>query len=100
MLAVYHQMEKHFSFLMRGTQVGDFYTNFIVTGLKEDINTKLKIAHSPKLDKSAFFEMEMRSKPRGMFFRHIYPLVMSLAGCLSQLYIGCKRIKLNYMVIL
>jgi hypothetical protein len=67
LLATYHQMEKHHPFLMRGKQVVNVCANFVVTGLKDDNNTKLKMSHSPMSDHSALFEMEMR-----IFLRHIY----------------------------
>jgi hypothetical protein len=55
-------MEKHHPFFMRGKQVAKVCANFVVTGLKEDYDTKLKMSHSPMSDHSALFEMEMRSK--------------------------------------
>jgi hypothetical protein len=60
---------------MRGKQVANVCANFVVTGLKEDNNTNLKMSHSPLSDHSALFEMKMRSKIRGILYRHIYPLV-------------------------
>ncbi len=56
--------------------------NFIIIGLKEDNNTKLKMGHSPKSSCSSLFEMEMRSKLQGVFLRHIYPLVQYEFGWL------------------
>jgi hypothetical protein len=45
-----------------GKQVANVCANFVVTDLKENNNTKLKMSHSPMSDHSALFEMEMRSK--------------------------------------
>jgi len=59
---IYCEMEKHRSFLMRGKQVANVCANFVVTGLKEDNNTKLKMGHSPRSNSSALLETEMRSK--------------------------------------
>jgi hypothetical protein len=77
-------MEKHRPFLMRGKQVANVCANFVVTGLKEDNNTKPKMGHSPKSSRSALFEMVMRSKLRGVFLRHIYPLVQNEFGWLFE----------------
>jgi hypothetical protein len=52
---------------MQGKEVANVCANFVVTGFKEDSNTKLKMTHSPKDDKSAILEMEMRSKLRCIF---------------------------------
>jgi hypothetical protein len=84
MVAIYYQMENHRPFLMRGKQVANVCANFVVTGLKEDNNTKLKMGHSPKSSRPALFEMEMRSKLRSVFLRHIYPLVQNEFGWLFE----------------
>jgi hypothetical protein len=75
LLVIYCQMEIHRQFLMRGKEVANVCANFIVTGYKEDLNTKLKMTHSPKDDKSAISDMEMRGKLRSIFKKHIYPIV-------------------------
>ena len=75
LLLIYNQMELHRCFLMRGKDVANVCSNFVVTGLKQDLNTKLKMAHSPKNHNSALLEMEMRSKLRGIFRNHVYPIV-------------------------
>ena len=66
---------------MRGKDVANVCSNFVVTGLKQDLNTKLKMSHSPKNHKSALLEMEMRSKFRGIF-RKLYPTVCNEFGWL------------------
>ena len=58
-------MERHRPFLMRGKQAAIVCANFVVTGLKEDQNTKLKMSHSPKNPGTPLVEMEMRSKHMG-----------------------------------
>ena len=55
---------------------------FVVTGLKQDLNTKLKMLHSPKNHKSASLEMEMRSELRAIFMKHVYPIVQNEFGWL------------------
>ncbi len=67
LIDIYKQMELHRSFLMRGKDVAKVCANFVVTGLKQDLITKLKMSHSSKNCKSAPLEMEMRSKLRGIF---------------------------------
>ncbi len=42
------------------------------------------MGHSPKSSCSALFEMEMRSKFRSVFLRHIYPLVKNEFGWLFE----------------
>ncbi len=56
----------------------------MVTGLKQDLNTKMKMLHSPKNHKSASLEMEMRSKLRGIFMKHVYPIVQNECGWLFE----------------
>jgi hypothetical protein len=67
---------------MRGKDVANVCSNFVVTGLKQDLNTKLKMAHSPKNHNSALLEMKMRSKLRGIFRNHVYPIVRNEFGWL------------------
>ncbi len=55
-----------------------------MTGLKEDRNTKLKMSHAPKNECSAFLELEMKSKLRGLFMKHIYPTIKSEFGWLFE----------------
>jgi len=69
---------------MRGKDVANVCLNFVVTGLKQDLNTKLKMSHSPKNHKSALLEMEMRSKLRGIFMKHVYPIVRNEFGWLFE----------------
>ncbi len=77
-------MELHCSFLMRGKDVANVCANFVVTGLKQVLNTKLKMSHLPKNQKSAHLEMEMRSKLRGIFMNHVYPVVKQEFGWLFE----------------
>ena len=85
LIDIYKQMELHWrSFLMRGKDVANVCANFVVTGLKQDLNTKLKMSHSPKNCKSAPLEMEMRSKLRGIFMKHVYPVVKLEFGWLFE----------------
>ena len=63
---LYNQMELHRYFLMRGNNVANVCSNVVVTGLKQDLSTKLKMSHTPKNLKSAFLEMKMQSKLRGI----------------------------------
>ncbi len=46
-------MEKHCPFSMQGKEVANVCANFVVTGFKEDDNTKMKVTHLSKGDKSA-----------------------------------------------
>lgn len=62
LLKIYNQMALHRCFLMRGKDVANVCSNFVVTGLKQDLNNKLKMTHSLNNHKSALMEMEMRSK--------------------------------------
>ena len=68
-------MEKHRPFLQRGVDVANVCANFVVTGIKQDNNTKLKMTHSPKSEENAFEEMKMRKRLRGLFINRIFPLV-------------------------
>ena len=78
LIKIYNQMKLHRCFLMRGKDVANLCANFVVTGLKQDLNTKLKMLHSPKNHKSASLEMEMRSKLRGIFMKHVHPVVQNI----------------------
>ncbi len=62
LLSIYNQMESHCPFFVRGKQVANVCANFVVSGLKEDQNTKLKMSHAPKNERTALMEKEMRSK--------------------------------------
>ena len=62
--------------------VANVCVNFVVTGLKEDQNTKLKMSHSPKNTGTALVETEMRSKLWAMFLKHIYPVATHEFGWL------------------
>ncbi len=73
-------MELHHPFLVRGKDVANVYAKFVVTGLKQDQNTKLKMSDSPKSVKSAKLEMEMWNKLRTFFMKHIYPIVRNKFG--------------------
>ena len=84
LLAIYLQMEKHWQFLMREKQVANVCANFVVAGLREDNKTKLKMSHSPKLENSAFLEMEMWSKLWVVFWWYIYRIVRYEFGWLFQ----------------
>ena len=84
LIKIYNQMEFHRCFLMRGKDVANLCANFVVTGLKQDLNTKLKMSHSPKNHKPASLEMEMRSKLRGIFMKHVYPIVQNEFGWLFE----------------
>jgi hypothetical protein len=59
LMLCFNQMELHRPFLQRGKEVANVCANFVVTGLKEDQNTKLKMTHSPKKQSSANLDMEM-----------------------------------------
>ncbi len=61
-------MEKHCPFLKCGV-AANVCANFVITGIKLDINTKLKMTHSPKSPKNAYPEMQ------SIIQYHIYPLV-------------------------
>jgi hypothetical protein len=84
LLAIYCQMEIHQQFLMQGKEVANVCANFVVTGCKEDLNTKLKMIHSPKDDKSALSDMKMRSKSRSIFKKHICLIVKYEFGWLFE----------------
>ncbi len=70
---------------MQGKEVANVCANSVVTGYKEDLNTKLKMTHSSKNDKSALSDMEMRSKLRSIFKEHIYPIIKYEFGWLFEL---------------
>jgi len=78
LIKISNQMELHRCFLMRGKDVANLCANSVVTGLKQDLNTKLKMSHSPKNHKSASLEMEMQSKLRGIFMKHVYHVVQNV----------------------
>jgi len=84
LLLVYNQMELYRPYLLRGKEVTNVCANFVVTGLKEDLNTKLKMTHTSKCDRSAHLDMEMRAKLRGIFLKHIYPIVVQEFGWLFE----------------
>ena len=77
-------MEKYRPFLLRDVDVANVCANFVVTGVKQDNNTKLKMPHSPKSVQQAYPELKMREKLRGMFRNHIYPLVKQEFGWLFE----------------
>jgi hypothetical protein len=84
LLLVYNQMELHQPYLLRGKEVTNVCANFVVTGLKEDLNTKLKMTHTANCERFAHLEMEMRTKLRGIFINHIYPIVVQEFGWLFE----------------
>ena len=84
LLSIYNQMESHRLFLVRGKQVANVCANFVVSGLKEDQNTKLKMSHAPKSERTALMEMEMRSKLQALFMRNIYPTIKCEFGWLFE----------------
>jgi hypothetical protein len=86
LLKIYHQMEIHRWFLMQeGKEVANVCANFVVTGCRKDLNTKLNMVHSAKDDKSAISDMQMRSKLRSIFInKHTYPIVKHEFGWLYQ----------------
>jgi hypothetical protein len=61
-----------------------FFAKFVVSELKQDQNTKLKMSHSHKSVESVKLEMEMRSKLRTYFMKHIYPIVRNEFGWLYE----------------
>ena len=48
---IYRQMEMYRPFLLLGVDVANVSANFVVTGLKQDNNTKLKMPNLPKSEK-------------------------------------------------
>ena len=56
----------------------------MVTGLKEDLNTKLKMTHTAKSERSAHLDMEMREKLQGIFIKRIFPIVVQEFGWLFE----------------
>jgi len=56
----------------------------VVTGLKEDLNTKLKMTHTAKSERSAHLDMEMREKLQGIFIKRIFPIVVQEFGWLFE----------------
>jgi hypothetical protein len=97
LINIYKQMELHHPFLMRGKDVANVCAKFMVTGLKQDQNTKLKMSHSSKSVKSAKLDMEMQSKLRTFFMKHIYPIVRNKFGWLYEP-INCWLEKSNVML--
>ncbi len=84
LINIYKQMELHSPFLMRGKDVANVCAKFVVTGLKQDQNTKLKMSHSPNSVKSAKLKMKIWSKLRTFFMKHIYPIVWNKFGWLYE----------------
>ncbi len=84
LLSIYNQMESPCSFLVKGKQVANVCANFVVSGLKEDHNTKLKMSHAPKSERTALMEMEMRCKLQALFMCNIYLTIKCEFGWLFE----------------
>ncbi len=85
LINIYKQMELQRPFFMRGKNVANVCAKFVVTGLKQDQNTKLKMSHSLNSVKSASLEMEMRSKLRTFFMKPLTQLfATNLGGFTNQ----------------
>lgn len=80
----YAEMEKYREFLQRGVEVANVCGNFVVTGFKADLNTKLYMTHNPKSDEVAFPEMQVRLRLKRLFIRWIYPIVRREFGWLFE----------------
>jgi hypothetical protein len=97
LLLIYKQMESHRPFLVRGKQVANVCANFVVTGLKEDQNTKIKMSHAPKSELSALIEVNTRSKLQALFLQHIYPTIKCEFGWLFEPvnhWLACSKVEL------
>jgi hypothetical protein len=81
---VYDEMERCRAFLKRGDGVANVCAFFAVTGLKEDLNTKVSMTHVHKKEALGVPEQEMRAKLRSIFKKHIYPIVKKEFGWLFE----------------
>lgn len=62
---IYKEMKKHCPFLqVIGVDVVNVCANFVVTGIKQDNNTKLKMPHSHKSEEHVPLEMKMQKRLR------------------------------------
>ena len=80
----YAEMEKYREFLLRGKEVANVCGNFVVTGFKCDLNTKLYMPHNPKSADVAFPEIQVRLKLKRLFLRYVYPVVRREFGWLLE----------------
>ena len=56
----------------------------MVTGLKVDLNTKLKMTYTAKCERVAHLDIEMQAKLRRIFNNHIYPIIRCEFGWLYE----------------
>lgn len=80
----YSEMEKYREFLQRGKEVANVCGNFVVTGFKCDLTTKLYMTHNAASADVAFPEKEVRLKLKRIFLRYIYPVVRQEFGWLFE----------------
>ena len=95
---IYRQMEMYQPFLLRDVDVANVCANFVVTGVKQDNDTKLKMPHLPKSEKHAYPEMKMRENCKvslGITFIHLSS--RSLGGYLIQSFNGLMIMELSCM---
>ena len=84
LVGCYREMERYREFLQRGKEVANVCGNFVVTGFKQDLNTKLYMTHHSKVPEVAFPELQVRLRLRRIFLRYVYPIVRREFGWLFQ----------------
>ena len=77
-------MEKYREFLQRGKEVANVCGNFVVTGFKSDLNTKLYMTHNASSVEHAFPEMQVRLRLKRRFLRYVYPIARHEFGWLFE----------------
>ena len=80
----YMDMEKYREFLQRGKEVANVCGNFVVTGFKSDLNTKLYMTHNASSTEHAFPEMQVRLRLKRLFLRYVYPIARREFGWLFE----------------
>ena len=83
-MRVYWEMEKHREFLQRGKSVANVCCNFVVTGHKCDLNTKLCMPHNASSANSALPDLQARLKLSALFRKYVYPIVKLEFGWLFE----------------
>ena len=84
LVGCYREMERCREFLQRGKEVANVCGNFVVTGFKQDLNTKLYMTHHSKAPEIAFPELQVRARLKRLFLRYVYPIVRREFGWLFQ----------------
>ena len=72
LLQCFFEMERVRDFLQRGKEVANVCANYVVTGLKCDLNTKLIMTHHARDTDIAHPESQMRLKLKRLFLRYVW----------------------------